>query len=59
MRRKQSVRGGVWYMGGRKRHRVRQRGCMFSLGAIAAPILESVAQQLLKKYLVVKEGVSR
>ena len=59
MRRKQSVRGGVWYMGGRKRIRVRQRGGMFPFRAIAGPIFEAVAQPLLKKYLVVKEGVSR
>ena len=48
MRRKQSARGGVWYMGGRKRHRVRPRGGMFPFGAIAAPILGAVAQPLLK-----------
>ena len=49
MRRKQSVKGGVWYMGGRKRRRVRQRGDMFPFGAIAGPILGAVAQPLLKK----------
>ena len=49
MRRKQLVRGGVWYMGGRKRRRVRQRGGMFPFGAIAGPILRAVAQALLKK----------
>ena len=58
MRRKQSLRGGIWYMGGRKRGRVRQRGGMFPFGATAGPILGAVAQPLLKKYLVVKEGVS-
>ena len=36
-------------MGGRKRRRVRQRGGMFPFGAIAGPILRTVAQALLKK----------
>ena len=37
MRRKQLVRGGVWYMGGRKRRRVRQRGDMFLLEPLLDP----------------------
>ena len=36
---RQSVRGGVWYMGGRRKRR-RQTGEFLPIGALAAPILE-------------------
>ena len=56
MRRKQSVRKGIWYIGGRKRRRRKtyrkQRGKGFSIGLLASAaelILGEVAKPLLKK----------
>ena len=59
MRGKQSVRKGVWYIGGRKRLRQRtkrgQRGKGLPIGLLAsaaAPFLGEVTKPLLKKFLV-------
>ena len=59
MRGKQSVRKGVWYIGGRKRLRQRtkrgQRGKGLPIGLLvsaAAPFLGEVAKPILKKFLV-------
>ena len=53
MRGKQSVRKGVWYIGGkRRRYSKRQRGGAIPFGLIAsaaAPFLGEVAKTLLKK----------
>ena len=55
MRGKQSVRKGVWYVGGRRRrYSKRQRGGAIPFGHItstAAPFLGEVAKLLLKKNL--------
>ena len=61
MRRKQSVRRGVWYLGGRRRKRKikRHKGGAFPLMgllvAAATPILSEVAKPLLRQLLVVEE----
>ena len=47
MRRRQSVIGGVWYMDGKRRRR--QRGGMFLIGALAAPILGTLGGVVVKK----------
>ena len=59
MRGKQSVRKGVWYIGGRTRLRKRtkreQRGKGLPIGLLvsaAAPFLGEVAKPLLKKFFV-------
>ena len=59
MRGKQSVRKGVWYIGGRKRLRQRtkrgQRGKGLPIGLLvsaAAPLLGEVTKPLLKKFLM-------
>ena len=56
MREKQSVEKGVWYIGGRKRHRKRtkrgQRGRGLPVGLIAsaaAPFLGEIAKPMFKK----------
>ena len=60
MRGKQSVRKGVWYIGGEKRRYIKkQRGKGIPFGYIAsaaAPFLGEVAKPLLKKFLVVGVG---
>ena len=45
---KQWVRRGVWYIGGR-RNRRRQRGGFLPTGALATPILGSLSGVVLKK----------
>ena len=60
MRGKQSVRKGVWYIGGKKRRYIKKqkgKGIPFGLNASAAtPFLGEVAKPLLKKFLVVGVG---
>ena len=46
---KQWVRRGVWYIGGR-RNRRRQRGGFLPIGALTTPILGSLSGVVLKKY---------
>ena len=48
MRRRQSVRGGVWCMGGRRKIR-RQTGRVFPIGALAALILGTLGSVVIKK----------
>ena len=43
---KQSVKRGIWYIGGRRK---RQRGDVFPLAALAAPILGNLGSIGLKK----------
>ena len=45
---KQSVRRGVWYIGGRQNRR-RQRGGFLPIGPLAAPILGSLDGVVIKK----------
>ena len=47
MRRRQPVRGSIWYMGGKRKRR--QRGEMFLFGALAAPILGTLGSLVVKK----------
>ena len=60
MRGKQSVRKGVWYIGGnRRQYSKRQRRGTIPFGLIASgavPFLGEVAKPLLKKMLVVGVG---
>ena len=53
MRGRQSVKKGVWYIGGKRKYRRRrQQGKGFPLGLLAsaaAPILGEVAKPFLKK----------
>ena len=54
MRRKQSVRGGVWHLGGKKRRRKRgQKGVFLPiaglLGSVTAPLIGEIAKPILKK----------
>ena len=53
MRGRQSVKKGVWYIGGKRKYRSRrQQGKGFPLGLLAsaaAPILVEVAKPFLKK----------
>ena len=57
MRRKQSVRRGVWYLGGRRRKIKieRHKGGAFSLMgllvAAATPVLSEVAKPLLRQFI--------
>ena len=48
MRRPQSVRGSLWYIGGKRKKR-RQRGEMFSIRALTAPILGTLDRVVVKK----------
>ena len=51
---KQSVKKGIWYLGGRKKTKKRQRGKGFPLGLLAsieAPILGEFAKPILGKIL--------
>ena len=48
MRRRQSVRRGVWYMGSRRKRR-KQTGGLFPVGALAAPILGTLGGVVIKK----------
>lgn len=52
---KQSVRQGVWYIGGRQNRHL-QRSGFLPIGALAAPILGSLVGVVIKKYLG-KEGI--
>ena len=47
---KQSVGRGVWYKGGRQ-NRHRERVGFLPIGALAAPILDSLGGVVKKKYL--------
>ena len=53
MRRKQSVRGGVWNLGGKRRRKRRQKGGFLPiaglLGSVAAPLIGEIAKPILKK----------
>ena len=57
MRRKQSVRRGVWYLGGRrrkikiKRHKGSAFPLMGLLVAAATPILSEVAKPLFRQFI--------
>ena len=63
MRGKQSVRKGVWYIGGRRKRRKtkivkRQRGKGFPTGLLAsaaAPFLGEIAKPIKKKFSVVEK----
>ena len=46
---KQSVKGGVWYISGRKKRQ--QRGDAFPFPALAAPILGKLAVPIFKKLI--------
>ena len=49
---KQSVRGGVWYIGGRRRRQRQQKRGFLPVGlrtSLAGPFLGSVTQPILKK----------
>ena len=50
---KQSVRWGFWYIGGRQNRR-RQRGGFLTISASATPTLGSLGGVFIKKYLKVK-----
>ena len=54
MRRKQSARGGVWHLGGKKRRRKRgQKGGFLPiaglLGSVAAPLISEIGKPISKK----------
>ena len=54
MRRKQSVRGSVWHLGGKRRRRKSgQKGGFLPiaglLGSVAAPLIGEIAKPILKK----------
>ena len=50
---KQSLKGGIWYICGRRK---RQRGGAFPLAALAAPVLGNLGVTVLKYiYLEVKD----
>ena len=53
MRRCQSVRGSVWYIGGKRK--CRQRGGMFPIWALAEPILGTLGGVVVKNYLEVEK----
>ena len=47
MRRRQPVRSGIWYMGGKRKRRQREEICLF--GALAALILGTLGSLVVKK----------
>ena len=49
MRRPQSVRGGVWSMGGKRRRRRKQTGGFFPLAAVVGRLLGAVGGDVMKK----------
>ena len=53
MKRKQSVRNGVWYIGGRRRSRRGQKEEFLPiaslLGSVLAPLISEIAKPILKK----------
>ena len=53
MKRKQSVRNGVWYIGGRRRSRRGQEGGLLPiaglLSSVAAPLTGEIAKPIWKK----------
>ena len=49
MRRPQSIRGGVWYMGGRKRRRQRQIGGFLPLAAVTGPFIRHCRWRIHEK----------
>ena len=53
MKRKQSVKKGVWYIGGRRRRTRGQKGVFFPiaglLGSVAAPLIGEIAKPILRK----------
>ena len=62
MNRKQSVRWGVWYIGGRRKRR-RQKGRFLPitsvLGSLAGPALGAIVGPVIKKILVVKSDANK
>ena len=48
-RRPQSVRGSVWYAGGRKKKRQKQTGGFFPLAAVAGPLLGDLGGVVMRK----------
>ena len=49
---KQSVRKGVWYIGGKKKKKKKQRGKSFPIGLLASvgvPIFSELAKPIAKK----------
>ena len=63
MRGTQSLRKGVWYIGGKRKYRKRQqRGKGFPIGLLASattPILGEVAKPILKKSFGVRKRKRR
>ena len=55
---KQSVRRGVWYIGGRQNRR-RQKSGFLPIGALATPILGSLGGVVITKIFGVKRHRSR
>ena len=55
MRRKQSVSGGVWHLGGKRRRRKREQNGVFFLpiagllGSVTAPFIGEIAKPIFKK----------
>ena len=53
MKRKQSVRNSVWYIGGRRRSRRGQKGGFLPiaglLGSVAATLIGEIAKPILEK----------
>ena len=53
MNRKQSVKRGVWYIGGRRRKRRGQKGAFLPiaglLGSVAAPLISEITKPILRK----------
>ena len=53
MKRKQSVKKGVWYIGGRRRRTRRQKWDFLPiarlLGSVAAPLIGKIAKPILRK----------
>ena len=54
MRGKQSVKKGIWYIGGKRRRRRKQKGGAIPFGllaSLAAPVLGEIAKPLLDKII--------